>query len=62
MERGGPAEPALCCARLSRGVRSGMIRLGYATPSIVARAVRIAEGLVTNVDETIAEETPITLT
>ena len=39
----------------------GMERLGYAAPSILAHAVRIADGLVMDVDETIAEETPITI-
>lgn len=38
-----------------------MDRLGYAAPSSLTRAVRIAHGLASTVDETIAEEMPVTL-
>ena len=38
-----------------------MDRLGYSPPSSLTRAVRLAHGLASSVDETLAEETPVTL-
>lgn len=45
----------------ARRTITSMDRLGYAAPSRLTRAVRIAHGLATAVDETIAEEMPVTL-
>jgi FdhD protein len=38
-----------------------MQSLGQSSPTVVTRAVRLAGGIVTGIEETIAEETPITI-
>ncbi len=38
-----------------------MQSLGYSAPTLATRAVRLAGGIATSVEETIAEETPITI-
>ena len=44
----------------ARRTITSMDRLGYSPPSSLIRAVRLEHGLASSVDETLAEETPVT--